>query len=110
MVDPVKMLVLQSLVECTFAINSTAPGIVVIQDDQNIDNTTLVRNGDKGSVNITDLPAGKYNVRVYDRDPCVSLVMVHWFPLDLLLLHWLPVLLLLDLIAHLAHHQSFSSC
>ena len=56
------------LVECTFAINSTAPGIVyiVIQDDQNIDYTTLVRNGDKGSVNITGLPAGEYNVRVYD--------------------------------------------
>ena len=52
--------------ECTFAINSTAPGIVVIQDDQNIDNTTLVRNGDKGSVNITGLPAGEYNVSVYD--------------------------------------------
>ena len=61
------------LVECTFAINSTAPGIVVIQDDQSqytINKTLqrLLQDSDKGSVNITDLhvPAGEYSVRVYD--------------------------------------------
>ena len=59
------------LVECTFAINSTAPGIVVIQDDQSqyTINKTLQRlqqDSDKGSVNITGLPAGEYSVRVYD--------------------------------------------
>ena len=57
--------------ECTFAINSTAPGIVVIQDDQSqyTINKTLQRlqqDSDKGSVNITGLPAGEYSVRVYD--------------------------------------------
>ena len=57
--------------ECTFAINSTAPGFVLIQDEhsQYTINTTLQRHeGDvsKGSVNITDLPAGEYNVTVYD--------------------------------------------
>ena len=57
--------------ECTFAINSTAPGFVLIQDEhsQYTINTTLQRHeGDvsKGSVNITDLPAGKYRVTVYD--------------------------------------------
>ena len=59
------------LVECTFAINSTAPGIVVIQDDQSqytINKTLqrLLQDSDKGSVNITGLPAGEYSVRVYD--------------------------------------------
>ena len=57
--------------ECTFAINSTAPGFVLIQDEhsQYTINTTLQRHeGDvsKGSVNITDLPTGEYNVTVYD--------------------------------------------
>ena len=59
--------------ECTFAINSTAPGIVVIQDDQSqyTINKTLQRlqqDSDKGSVNITGLPAGEYSVRVYDNN------------------------------------------
>ena len=59
------------LVECTFAINSTAPGIVVIQDDQSqyTINKTLQRlqqDSDKGSVKFTGLPAGEYSVRVYD--------------------------------------------
>ena len=58
--------------ECTFAINSTAPGFVLIQDEhsQYTINTTLQRHeGDvsKGSVNITDLPAGEYRVTVYDQ-------------------------------------------
>ena len=62
------------LVECTFAINSTAPGIVVIQDDQSqytINKTLqrLLQDSDKGSVNITGLPAGEYSVRVYDNSP-----------------------------------------
>ena len=58
------------LVECTFAINSTAPGIVVIQDDQSqytINKTLqrlLLQDSDKGSVNITGLPAGEYSVSV----------------------------------------------
>ena len=57
--------------ECTFAINSTAPGFVLIQDEhsQYINGTTLQRHkGDarKGSVNITDLPAGEYRVTAYD--------------------------------------------
>ena len=61
------------LVECTFAINSTAPGIVVIQDDQSqyTINKTLQRlqqDSDKGSVTITGLPAGEYSVRVYDNN------------------------------------------
>ena len=58
-------------VECTLAINSTAPGFVLIQDEQGqyTINTTLQRHeGDvsKGSVNFTDLPAGEYRVTVYD--------------------------------------------
>ena len=61
------------LVECTFAINSTAPGFVLIQDEhsQYTINTTLQRHeGDvsKGSVNITDLPAGEYRVTVYNEN------------------------------------------
>ena len=58
------------LVECTFAINSTAPGFVLIQDEhsQYTINTTLQRHEhNKGSVNITDLPAGEYRVTVYDQ-------------------------------------------
>ena len=60
------------LVECTFAINSTAPGFVLIQDEhsQYTINTTLQRHeGDvsKGSVNITDLPTGEYSVTMYDQ-------------------------------------------
>ena len=65
------------LVECTFAINSTAPGIVVIQDDQSqytINKTLqrLLQDSDKGSVNITGLPAGEYSVRVYDNSPATD--------------------------------------
>ena len=65
------------LVECTFAINSTAPGIVVIQDDQSqytINKTLqrLLQDSDKGSVNITGLPAGEYCVRVYDNSPATD--------------------------------------
>ena len=65
------------LVECTFAINSTAPGIVVIQDDQSqytINKTLqrLLQDNDKGSVNITGLPAGEYSVRVYDNSPATD--------------------------------------
>ena len=61
------------LVECTFAINSTAPGIVVIQDDQSQYTITktlqrLQQDSDKGSVTITGLPAGEYSVRVYDNN------------------------------------------
>ena len=57
--------------ECAFATNSTAPGFVLIQDEdsQYTINTTLQQHeGDvsKGSVNITDLPAGEYRVTVYD--------------------------------------------
>ena len=54
------------LVDCTFAINSKAPGFVVVQDEQNASTRTLIRNGNKGSVNITDLSAGEYNISVYD--------------------------------------------
>ena len=65
------------LVECTFAINSTAPGIVVIQDDQsqytiNKILQRLLQDSDKGSVNITGLPAGEYSVRVYDNSPATD--------------------------------------
>ena len=73
------------LVECTFAINSTAPGIVVIQDDQSqytINKTLqrLLQDSDKGSVNITGLSAGEYSVRVYDNSPatdCTSAAYQH---------------------------------
>ena len=65
------------LVECTFAINSTAPGILVTQDDQSqytINKTLqrLLQDSDKGSVNITGLPAGEYSVRVYDNSPATD--------------------------------------
>ena len=65
------------LVECTFAINSAAPGIVVIQDDQSqytINKTLqrLLQDSDKRSVNITGLPAGEYSVRVYDNSPATD--------------------------------------
>ena len=57
------------LVECTFAINSIAAGVVVIQDEQG--HTAAIRplhrlSDNKGSVNITGLPAGDYRVRVFD--------------------------------------------
>ena len=69
------------LVECTFAINSTAPGIVVIQDEQSqyTTNRTLHRLGgdSKGSVNITDLPAGEYNVSVFDQSEDTKPAYVH---------------------------------
>ena len=57
--------------ECIFAINSTAPGIVVLKNDQSQYTRTLQRlqqDSDKGSVNITGLPAGEYSVRVYDNN------------------------------------------
>ena len=52
-------------------------GIVVIQDDQSLYtiNKTLQRllqDSDKGSVNITGLPAGEYSVRVYDNSPATD--------------------------------------
>ena len=70
------------LVECTFAINSTAPGFVLIQDEhsQYTINTTLQRHeGDvsKGSVNITDLPAGEYRVTVYDEMSSTAYAYTH---------------------------------
>ena len=59
------------LVECTVAINSTGPGILVIQDDQwqytiKLTLQSLLQDSDLGSVNITGLPAGEYPMRVYD--------------------------------------------
>ena len=56
------------LVKCTFFINSTATGFVVVDNEQNEEafNRTLLTDGDKGSVNITGLPAGEYSVRVFD--------------------------------------------
>ena len=57
------------LVECTFAINSTSPGFLLIQDEHYHINTTLQRlvsDQWKGSVNITGLPAGEYSVTVFD--------------------------------------------
>ena len=59
------------MVECRFAINSTAlSGIVVIKDehDQPIKEKELnIKHGNNmKSVNITDLPTGNYSVSVYD--------------------------------------------
>ena len=57
------------LVKCTFAINSTAQGFVVVQNEQGqytINKTLLRLDSDEGSVNISGLSAGKYSVRVYD--------------------------------------------
>ena len=57
------------LVECTFAINSTSPGFLLIQDEHYHINTTLQRlvsDQWKGFVNITGLPAGEYSVTVFD--------------------------------------------
>ena len=59
-------------VECTFAINSTSPGFVLIQDghSQYTVTTTLQRHeGDdhRGSANIVDLPTGEYSVTVFDQ-------------------------------------------
>ena len=64
------------LVECTFAIDSTAPGFVLIQDEhsQYTISTTLQRHEDdvsKGSVLILGVPAGEYNVTVYDEMPSI---------------------------------------
>ena len=49
----------------------------MIQDDQSqytINKTLqrLVQDSDKGSVNITGLPAGEYSVRVYDNSPATD--------------------------------------
>ena len=59
------------MVECRFAVNSTAlSGIVVIKDqhDQPIKEKELnIKHGNNmKSVNIIDLPTGKYSVSVYD--------------------------------------------
>ena len=56
------------VVKCTFFINSTATGFVVVDNEQSQEafNRTLLNYGGKGSVNISDLPAGEYSVRVYD--------------------------------------------
>ena len=60
------------LVECTFAINSTAPGFVLLQDEQSqyVINRILRRLGGdlSGFVNISGLPAGEYNVTVFDQE------------------------------------------
>ena len=68
-------------VQQTFAINSTAPGIVVIKDEQSqyTINKTLQRldGNNKGSVNITDLPAGEYNVSVFDQSEDTKPAYVH---------------------------------
>ena len=84
------------LVECTFAINSTAPGIVVIQDDQSqytINKTLqrLVQDSDKGSVNITGLPAGEYSVRVYDNNPATDTSAAYQHPHLIHIMPELPV-------------------
>ena len=49
----------------------------MIQDDQSqytINKTLqrLLQDSDKGSVNITGLPAGEYSVRVYDNSPATD--------------------------------------
>ena len=52
-----------------FFINSTATGLAVVGNDEETFNMTLLKlpdDSDKGSVNITGLPAGEYSVRVYD--------------------------------------------
>ena len=59
------------MVECRFAVNSTAlSGIVVIKDEHNqpIKEKELnIKHGNNmKSVNITDLPTGNYSVSVYD--------------------------------------------
>ena len=57
------------LVQCTFFINSTATGFVVVENGEESFNKILHKlpdDSDKGSVNITGLPAGEYSVRVYD--------------------------------------------
>ena len=56
--------------ECTFAINSTAPGFVLIQGTFHTGKRLQLvhdKESHKGSVNITDLPTGKYSVTVYDK-------------------------------------------
>ena len=59
------------LVECTFVINSTEPGIAVIQNEQGHTVATGVLDRlsgtNKGSVNITGLPTGDYRARVFDQ-------------------------------------------
>ena len=57
------------LVECKFVINSIAAGVVVILDEQG--HTAAIRplhrlSDNKGSVDITGLPAGDYRVKVFD--------------------------------------------
>ena len=56
--------------ECTFAINSTAPGFVLIQDAMHnrkpLQQLVHGNESHKGSANITDLSTGEYNVTVYD--------------------------------------------
>ena len=52
-----------------FFINSTATGLAAVENDEETFNLTLDKlpdRSDKGSVNITGLPAGEYSVRVYD--------------------------------------------
>ena len=57
--------------ECTFAINSTEPGIAVIQNEQGHTVATGVLDRlsgtNEGSVNITGLPTGIYRARVFDQ-------------------------------------------
>ena len=101
------------LVECTFAINSTAPGIVVIQDDQNPQVNTsktlqrLLQDSDKGSVNITGLPAGEYSVRVYDNSPATDSTSAAYQHSQLINIMELPIVLILQVLFHLSYssHQ-----
>ena len=92
------------LVECTFAINSTAPGFVVIQDDQSqytINKTLqrLLQDSDKGSVNITGLPAEEYSVRVYDNSPATDSTSAAYQHSQLIHIMELPSLLTLSIIS-----------
>ena len=59
--------------ECTFAINSTAPGFVLIQDEMN--NKATIKemerrndsNAPKGFVTFQNMAQGEYSVEVYDQ-------------------------------------------
>ena len=60
------------LVECTFAVNSTAAGFVLLRDEQvqySINRTLQRLGGDlSGFVKISGLPAGEYNVTVFGQE------------------------------------------
>ena len=84
-----------------------------MQDDQSqytINNTLqrLLQDSDKGSVNITGLPAGEYSVRVYDNSPATDSTSAAYQHSQLIHIMELYLVLILQVLCHLSYsHQVY---